>query len=88
MVSLDGQYRPVPEALISGIKARCDLDGVFQATDPLSKGDQVQIQRGPFTSFIAEVESRARDQRVWVLIDLLGQKSRISQNQHDLTHAR
>ena len=87
VVSLDGQYRPVPEALIAGIKARCNSDGVFQATEPLSEGDQVQIQRGPFASFIAEVDSLAPDQRVWVLIDLLGQKSRISQHQHDLTRA-
>ena len=87
VVSLYGQYRPVPEALIAGIKARCNSDGVFQATEPLSEGDQVQIQRGPFASFIAEVDSLAPDQRVWVLIDLLGQKSRISQHQHDLTHA-
>ena len=86
-VSLDGQYRPVPGALIAGIKARCSPDGVFQANDPLLKGDQVQIQKGPFTSFFAEVESLAPDQRVWVLIDLLGQKSRISQHQRDLTRA-
>ena len=86
-VSLDGQYRPVPEALIAGIKARCNPDGVFQASDPLFTGDQVQIERGPFASFLAEVESIAPGQRVWVLIDLLGQKSRISQHKHDLTRA-
>lgn len=86
-VSLDGHYRPVPGALIAGIKARCSPDGLFQANDPLFKGDQVQIQKGPFASFFAEVESLAPDQRVWVLIDLLGQKSRISQHQRDLTRA-
>ena len=86
-VSLDGQYRPVPETLILGLKARCDADGVFRAQNALSAGDQVQIQKGPFASFLAEVESLAPDRRVWVLIDLLGQKSRISQHEDDLQRA-
>ena len=86
-VSLDGQYRPVPETLILGLKSRCDADGVFRAQNALSAGDQVQIQKGPFASFLAEVESLAPDRRVWVLIDLLGQKSRISQHEDDLQRA-
>jgi len=83
-VSLDGQYRPVHEALIAGIKARCNSDGVFHAQNTLSAGDQVHIQKGPFASFLAEVESLTPDRRVWVLIDLLGQKSRILQHEDDL----
>ena len=51
-VSLDGQYRPVPGALIAGIKARCSPDGVFQANDPLFKGDQVQIRRVHLLPFL------------------------------------
>jgi hypothetical protein len=34
-VSLDGQYRPVPEALILGLKARCNAEGVFHAQHTL-----------------------------------------------------
>jgi len=83
-VSLDGQYRPVPEALILGLKARCNAEGVFHAQNTLSAGDQVHIQKGPFASFLAEVESLTPDRRVWVLIDLLGQKSRILQHEDDL----
>ena len=83
-VSLDGQYRPVPETLILSLKARCNADGVFHAQSTLSAGDQVHIQKGPFASFLAEVKRLAPDRRVWVLIDLLGQKSRISTHEDDL----
>lgn len=86
-VSFDGQYRPVSEALILGLKARCNAVGVFNAQNTLSAGDKVQIHKGPFASFIAEVEDFAPDQRVWVLIDLLGQKSQISQHEDDLQRA-
>ena len=38
----------------------------------------MQVLRGPFANFVAKVEEISPDQRVWILIDLLGQSSRIS----------
>ena len=84
VVSFDGQYRPVPDRLISDLLAGCDAEGVFQPKQTLSAGDIVQIQKGPFASFLAEVESLAPEQRVWVLFDLMGQKSRVLLGQNDL----
>lgn len=86
-VSLDGTYRPVPEALISQLQDQCDEAGVFRAQDTFRLGDVVQIQKGPFASFLAEVEDMAPDQRTWVLIDLMGQKSRVAVDQQDLRRA-
>ena len=87
-VSLDGIYRPVPEALITQLQSQCDEAGVFRAQDSYTSGDVVEIQTGPFASFLAEVVDMAPDQRIWVLIDLLGQKSRIAMDQQDLRRAR
>ena len=86
-VSLDGTYRPVPETLITQLQSQCDEAGVFRAQDVFRSGDVVQIQTGPFASFLAEVENMAPDQRIWVLIDLMGQKSRVTVNQQDLRRA-
>lgn len=86
-VSLDGTYRPVPEALISQLQDQCDEAGVFRAQDVFTSGDVVQIQTGPFASFLAEVEDMAPDQRIWVLIDLMGQKSRVAVDHQDLRRA-
>ena len=86
-VSLDGTYRPVPEALITQLQNQCDETGVFRAQDSFTSGDVVEIQTGPFASFLAEVLDMAPDQRIWVLVDLLGQKSRIAIDQQDLRRA-
>ena len=86
-VSLDGTYRPVPEALITQLQNQCDETGVFRAQDRYTSGDVVEIQTGPFASFLAEVVDMPPDQRIWVLIDLLGQKSRIAIDQQDLRRA-
>lgn len=86
-VSLDGTYRPVPETLIAQLQNQCDETGVFRTQDSYTFGDVVEIQTGPFASFLSEVVDMAPDQRIWVLIDLLGQKSRIAVDHQDLRRA-
>ena len=77
----------MPEALISQLKDQCDEAGVFRAHDIYTPGDFVEIQTGPFASFLAEVVDMAPDQRIWVLIDLMGQKSRVTVDHQDLRRA-
>jgi len=55
------------------------------AASDLAPQDQVTLQKGPFSQFVATVESLDEDQRVWVLIDLMGQKTRINVAREDLT---
>ena len=59
-------------ALITQLQNQCDETGVFRALDSYTSGDVVEIQTGPFASFLAEVVEMAPDQRIWVLIDLWG----------------
>jgi len=41
-------------------------------------GDAVKISGGPFAEFIATVETISPDQRVWVLLDLMGRTTRLA----------
>ena len=84
IISHSGRYRPLPLSLIDELQNCCDPDGIFQTKSPIIKGDQVQIQKGPFAEFVATVESRAPNARMLVLIELLGQKSQISVKTADL----
>jgi transcriptional antiterminator RfaH len=77
----------LPLALIDELQNCCDPDGIFQAKSQIIEGDQVQIQKGPFAAFVATVESIAPDARVWILIELLGQKSSVLVPPNDLLHA-
>ena len=36
----------------------------------------MQIMNGPFANFLATIDSTDKDQRVWILIDLMGQTTR------------
>ena len=78
IVSLGGTPTPVPSAIINEFISRCDDEGILRPTLGLEVGQDVQVLRGPFANFVAKVEEISPDQRVWILIDLLGQSSRIS----------
>ena len=59
---------------------RCDASGKLLPTKQLSKGDEVQILNGPFANFITTIEEIDTQQRVWVLMELMGRPTRISVN--------
>ncbi len=75
-VTLDGVYRPVNPDIIEGLQRRCDYRGIVQKMNDIVPGARVKIERGPFAEFICTMESIQDNQRAWVPIDLLPQKTR------------
>ena len=56
---------------------RYDLSGKLLPIEKLKKGDQVKVLEGPFADFIATVEAYETEKRIWVLMNLMGRKSKI-----------
>ena len=56
---------------------RYDLSGKLLPIKKLKKGDQVTVLSGPFANFIATVEKYEADHRIWILMDLMGRKTKI-----------
>ena len=78
LVSFGDQPNPIPFGLISGLMARCSSGGKLLPPNQLNKGDAVELLTGPFENYIAKVETIDADQRVWVLMELMGRATRIS----------
>ena len=78
IVSLGGTPAPVPRKIVNELISRCDEDSILRPKQVLEVGQDVQVLRGPFANFVAKVEEILPDQRIWILIDLLGQSPRIS----------
>ena len=76
LLTLNNEPYIVPQALITAIMSRCNPLGVLLQHKQFSKNDRVRIVSGPFDNFLATVESIDKSQRVWVLIDLMGQAPR------------
>jgi len=66
----------VSQALITAIMLRCNSAGVLLSQKQFSKDDRVLLVSGPFDNFVATVEAIDQNQRVWVLIDIMGQATR------------
>jgi transcriptional antiterminator RfaH len=77
LVSFDGKPKPLPLQLVSGLMLRCDASGTLLSPKSLNEGDSVEMLTGPFASFIATVDTIDPKQRIWVLMDFMGQKTRI-----------
>jgi len=78
LVSFHGALRAVPASLINGLQVRCDDTGRLMSEEvTFAKGDEVRIKTGPFANFVATVDRMDRDLRTWVLLDLMGQQTRV-----------
>jgi len=78
LVSFGDEPQPVPLGLISQLMLRCDDGGNLLPPRILKPGDPVRLTGGPFAEFIATVEKISPDQRVWVLLDLMGRTARVA----------
>lgn len=78
LVSFGKQPAPVPQDLVTQLMLRCDEAGKVLPPSALQPGDQVALTQGPFAHFAAEIEKIAPDRRVWVLIDLMGRRTRVA----------
>ena len=77
LISFNSILKSIPNRFIDNLKKRYDSSGKLLPIQKLKKGDQVTVLTGPFSNFIATVEKYEADQRIWILMDLMGRKTKI-----------
>jgi len=77
LVTFNSVLKSIPATFINNLIKRHDSSGKLLPLKNLKKGDQVQILKGPFANFIATVETYETDQRMWILMDLMGRKTKL-----------
>lgn len=77
LVSFDGAPKPLPVSLVSSLMLRCDKTGKILPPKTLKAGDSVDVLSGPFANYVARVEEIDSQQRVWLLMDFMGQGARV-----------
>lgn len=65
-----GQPRPVPSSVMAYLVARCDADGVL-IPHHIQPGDEVRVPFGAWIDHFG-ICSRTEQNRVWLLMDMLG----------------
>ena len=77
LVTFNYTLKSLPSKFIENLMMRCDLSGKLLPVKQFKKGDQVKITKRPFANFIAKIEKYETDQRIWILMDLMGRKTLI-----------
>ena len=77
LITFNSILKSIPTIFVDHLMKRYDLSGKLLPIQKLKKGDQVTVLTGPFANFIATVEKYEADQRIWILIDLMGRMTKI-----------
>ena len=77
LISFNSILKSIPNRFIDNLKKRYNSSGKLLPIQKLKKGDQVTVLIGPFSNFIATVEKYEADQRIWILMDLMGRKTKV-----------
>ncbi|MEO9599252.1 transcriptional activator RfaH [Parasphingorhabdus sp.] len=68
----------VPAQLIVELKSRCNKDGLIGKNVIFEEGEKVRVTDGPFANLVGQVERTVSDRRVWLLLDVMGKKTKVS----------
>jgi len=85
LITFNTVLKSIPIRFIDNLMKRYDSSGNLLPIQKLKKGDQVTVLKGPFGNFIATVEKYESDQRIWILMDLMGRKTKIQTPSDNLT---
>ena len=85
LITFNSILKSIPTILVDHLMKRYDLSGKLIPIQKLKKGDHVTVLKGPFANFIATVEKYEADQRIWILMDLMGRKAKIQTPSDNLT---
>ena len=85
LITFNSILKSIPTTIVDSLMMRYDLSGKLLPIKKLKKGDHVEVLKGPFANFIATVEKYEADQRIWILMDLMGRKTKIQTPSDNLT---
>ena len=77
LITFNSSLKSIPSTFIDNLMKRYDSSGKLIPIEKMKKGDKVVILEGPFANFIATVEKYESEQRIWVLMDIMGRKTKI-----------
>jgi len=84
-----GYYNPtpVPERIIHSLKQLEDDSGVHSMDNDYKQGDKIRIKAGAFHDIEAIIEAKTADDRVVVLLNILGGKKKVELKYHQIEPA-
>ena len=88
IISFNGAPKPIPINLVIELFNRCDKDGTLKDPKGLKQGDKIRVINSPFTEFITTIDQIDTQKRIWILMDIMGRRTKIklSKNQAQISY--
>ena len=85
LVRLGAEPSEVPIELVETLMARCDKQSILRQTSEtqsgqLHAGNQVQVTQGPFSGLITTITDIKPNNRINILIEIMGQTTKVAIN--------
>ena len=77
LITFNSSLKSIPSTFVDNLMKRYDSSGKLLPIAKMKKGDKVKILEGPFANFIATIEDYETEQRIWILMDLMGRQTKI-----------
>ncbi len=85
LVKFGAEAVSVPDELIAAIQARAEEDGYhYEDRMEFQRGDSVRISDGPFSGYEAIFQANRGEERVLVLLDVIGQTTKVEVASHSI----
>ena len=83
LVRLGAEPSVVPNEIVEALIARCDTQSILRQTSEtqssqLHAGNQAEVTRGPFSGFIATISDIEPNNRINILIEIMGQTTKVA----------
>ena len=75
LLSQNKAPRSVPDHIILELINRCDKNGKLLKCKRLKAGDKIKLINSPFDDLITNIEKVDCEQRIWILMNILGRSS-------------
>lgn len=85
LIRFSAEPSVVPNSIVDALTAQCDEQNVLRQTSEtqssqLHQGNQAQVRRGPFSGFVATVADIEPNNRINILIEIMGQTTKVAIN--------
>lgn len=84
IITFNGMYKSLPVELINSLKKRCGKDHILRESIFSNESDKVRFLKGPFTNLIAKIDKMSSEERVWVLLEIMGREIRVEVSSKEL----
>ena len=85
LVHLGAEPSIVPDSIVAALMARCDDQAIIRDADTLQAGDRAEVTQGPFSGFVATVAAIEPNDRIHILLNIMGQSTSVSIDSAALT---